>query len=296
MKSILYFVLAGFMLLFWGCSGVQTFPVKARAGETVAIAAGWKQYFSRDNITATITPATGAPIVLAPSDVRGSINLYPDPLSSIVLSRRTGADVSPYSKSYSDVINFGFTGTDPDWWQTAVFVNIPPSTPVGSATITLSNPQGESVSVAVDVVGSGGAPAPFNAELLGPMNNDNFTALERVDHYVVSFVGSAVPYAIELDLDYVNLTGYVTNPRSDVKNIAWTDTGGNFRVIMTPADPQGFQVMNDLKFYVAVTSGTRGLASLTVVPGSLRAFDRNGNPVMGMSANVVLVDGAAGLN
>lgn len=296
MKLIPYLVLAAFLVTLSGCSSVQSFPERVRAGETVAIAAGWKHYFSRGNIAVTITPEAGVPLILRPEDIRASINLYPDPLSSLVLSQGTGSDVSLFSKSYGDVINGGFTGGDRDWWQTTVFVNIPPSTPVGNAVLTISNPEGESVSVTVNVVGSGGMPALFDAALLGPMNDIHLTTLERVDHYVVSFDGSVVPYAVQLDLSYSNLSGYVINPKGDIKNISWADNAGRYRVILSPANQRGFRVLSDLKFYVAVTSGTRGLASVTTVPDSLLAFDRNGNPVTGISANVVLVKGVAGLN
>ena len=295
MKLISYSILAGMMLFIVGCAGVNSFPSRVLAGETVAIAAGWRQDFSRSNITATITPSSGSPVVLSPTDIRASINLYPDPLSSVVLSQRTGSDISKFSKTYADAISFGFTGEDKDWWQTTVFVDIPPSIPVGNAIITITSSQGDSVSAAIDVVGSGGAPETFDAQMLGSLNEDQLTSLERVDHYVVNFTGTVIPYAIQMDLSYSDLSGYVTNSKGDIKNVSWVDNGTGFRVIVSPAGQQGFQTMDDLKFYIAVTSGTKGLASLAAVPGGLLAFDRAGNPVSGLSASISLVGGAAGL-
>lgn len=290
--------------LFAGCSGVQTFPNRVAPGETVAVAAGWKHHFSRDNITATITPQGLAPLAIAPGDVRASINLYPDPLSSIALSQQTGADISAFSHLYGDLVNTNFTGDDKDWWQTAVFVNIPAAgVPTGPADITISNPEGESVIIAVQVVDPdpvvGGTADSFNAELAGPLTDMHLTSLERIDHYVVSFTGTVVPYALQIDLDYsTDMTAYVVNPKGAMKNVSWSDNGGTYRVLLMPSNQQqNFQTMNDLKFYVAIAAGTEGVADLSVTPGSVLAFDQNGDSVPGgVNASVDLVRGAAGLN
>jgi hypothetical protein len=302
MKSLI--LLLALLGLIAGCSGVQTFPNRVAPGETVAVAAGWKQHFSRDNITATITPRGLAPISIPPGDVRASINLYPDPLSSIVLSQSTGSDVSDYSQVYGDLVNINFTGDDRDWWQTVVFVDIPVAgVPTGPADITITNPEGESIAAAVQVVDPdpvvGGAAASFNAELAGPLDNTHLASLERIDHYVVSFSGSVLPYALQIDLDYsADMTGYVVNPKGALKNVSWTDNGGTYRVLLMPSNQQQhFRTMNDFKFYVAIVAGTEGVADLSVRPGSVLAFDQDGAPVTGgVNASVVLVRGAAGLN
>jgi len=298
---IFLFVLFG---LIAGCSGVQTFPNRVAPGETVAVAAGWKQHFSRDNITARITPQGLATITIPPGNVRASINLYPDPLSSIALSQHTGGDISAFSQLYGDLVNLSFTGDDKDWWQTAVFVDIPVAgVPTGPANITITNPQGESVTAAVQVVDPdpvvGGTADSFNAELAGPLNDTHLTSLERIDHYVVTFSGSVVPYALQIDLDYSSdMTGYVVNPEGTLKNVSWSDSGGTYRVLLMPSNQQqNFQTMNDLKFYVAIAAGTEGVADLSVKPGSVLAFDQNGDPVTaGVNPSVALVRGAAGLN
>ncbi|MDH5570794.1 MAG: hypothetical protein OEY89_03450, partial [Gammaproteobacteria bacterium] len=105
------------------CSGVQTFQSSLRAGDTAAVAAGWKHNFSRDNITVTITPSVGEPIVYLPgnSAVRAVVNMYPDPLSSMVVSEATNQDITPFAQTYALGTNF-YTAGDKDWWQTVVFL------------------------------------------------------------------------------------------------------------------------------------------------------------------------------
>ena len=220
------------------------------------------------------------------------------------MSAQTGADVSPFSLLYSGLINANVTGSDEDWWQTTVFVDLPANVPTGGlADITVSTLDGsESVTTTVQVVepdpAFGGSADLFEVELAGVLNDNQLKSLERIDHYVVSFDGSSLPHAVQIDLAYHDLVGHVVNPRGVSKSVLWSDNAGTYRVMVLPADQQrGFHVMTDLKFYVAVMAGAAGVANLSVIPGSVRAFDQNGAPVEDeISASVVLVRGAAGLN
>jgi len=79
---------------------------------------------------------------------------------------------------------------------------------------------------------------------------------------------------------------YVTSPRSDIKNIAWSDTGTVLTVIMTPSRLSPFvSITNlaDFKFFVA--GGITGLTG-----GVVSAYDIDGNPVPGISC---AIDGVA---
>ena len=278
-------ILALLALAVAGCAGVQTFPNAARAGDTVALAAGWKHKFSRDNITVTITPSVGNPIVYAPGDpaVRASINFYPDPVSGLVVGTETGQGEGA---TYGSLINNNFTDQDRDWWQTTVFIDLPASLPLGTTYIDISNPEGESAWSSVEIVDGVGSPAVFDAELNGPLTEQQLASLERADHYVISFDGTTLPYAIQVDFthdpDAANGgTGvaHVVNTRGDIKNVAWTDDGYNLRVIVTPAKGVALSNMVDFKFYVA-----GGITGLTV--SQVKAFDENGNPVAGVTATV----------
>ena len=46
------------------CGAERTFHDYARGGDTVAVPVGTRTTFNKDNITVTITPFTGAPIIL----------------------------------------------------------------------------------------------------------------------------------------------------------------------------------------------------------------------------------------
>jgi hypothetical protein len=282
-----YLIVMLSIFVLQGCVGARTFHEVARAGDTVAVAAGWKHYFSRDNITVTITPSSGSPIVYPPNDpaVRAAVNLYPDPLSSLLVSPQIGQDLTPSARTYASIVSNNYTNHDSDWWQTTVFVDLPDSLPSGTATISITNPQGESVSPTVDIVDGVGQPNSFDATT-GPINVSQLASMERVGNYVVRFAGSTIPYAIQVEIVHDpdkahGGTGvaYVINPRGDIKNVTWSDTGSNLRVILIPAHGVVLSDMLDYKFYVA-----GGVNNLNVL--SVKAVDVDGNPVSGVTASI----------
>lgn len=280
--------LLALFLLLGGCAGVQTFPNVARSGDTVAVAAGWKQDFAREDLTVIITAADGLVIVYPPGDpaVRAVVNLYPDPLSSLSVSDRTGQDLTPYARTYADMVNLNFTGGDRDWWQTTAFVDLPPGLALGPATVTLSNGAGLQATTTVEIVAGAGTPAVFDAELAGPLQPYQLAVLERVAHYTVRFSGATLPHAIQIDLSHdpdVDHGGsgraHVINPRGDIKSIAWADDGEGLRVLLTPVRNGAIGAFTDFKFYVG-----GGVGNLALV--GVRAFDVSGNPISGIAADV----------
>lgn len=289
--SVFGFVAALFLLpaaaALTGCAGTKTFSETARAGDTVALATGWKHKFSRDNITVTITPPTGGAIVYGPNHpaVRAVVNFYPDPVSSIMVSRLTDQDLTNGARTYAQTLS-QFTGTGADWWQTTVFLDLPPSLPMGTTNIRIDNPQGESVRLAVDIVSGAGAPAQLSSNPGGPLNVYQLASLERVPHRTVNFSGATIPYAIEVDLAHdpdVDHGGTgragVINPRGEIKNLQWRGTGSALRVLMMPAGQQPLTNLVDFKFFVA-----GGITNLAVV--NVRAYDNSGNPVQGITASL----------
>lgn len=271
-----------------GCAGTRTFNEYARAGDTVAIPAGWMQHFSPDNITVTITPSSGVPIVYPPNDpsVKGIVNMPIDPLSSLVVSRETGIDHTPHARTYSSVIQYNYTNFDKDWWQTVVFLDLPKSLPPGQSTIEVVNTDGERSFMTVEIIDGVGQPHTFSAQSLGKMTNVQRQSLLRVDHYTINFSGAAVPHSIQIDLSHdadVDNGGigrvHVVNPVGYVKNAAWSDDGFTTRVLLTPARESSIQEFADYKFYVA-----GGVENLSVV--QLRAFDSAGVPINGVLASI----------
>ncbi len=274
--------------IFTGCVGLNTYPKVARAGDTTAISAGWKHYFTRDNITVTITPSSGVPTIYLPNDpaVRAAVNFYPDPVSSLVVSSETGQDITPYATTYAALVNVNTTDGDKDWWQTTVFIDLPSSLSTGSATIDITTPEGEAISTMVEIIGGIGEPESFSTQEFGALNVNHLSSLERANHFVVASGGLTVPHAIQVDMthDPDAASGgvgvpYVINTRGDLKNIIWKDDGVNLRVILTPTKTMTLTDMKDFKFYVA-----GDITGLQVV--GVSAFDINGSPVTGVTANV----------
>jgi len=276
------------MITLVGCSGVQTFQSSLRAGDTAAVAAGWKHDFSRDNITVIITPSIGAPITYLPNDpaVRGVVNMYPDPISSLLISEATEQDLTPYAQAYAQSLSF-FTDGDRDMWQTTVFIDLPASLPIGLANIEISNVAGDTVISSINIIEGQGNAEDFIVDINGPLSKNQFSALERVEHFEVSFSSAVIPYAIQANLSHapdVNTGGvgvaHVSNPRGDLKGILWKDNGSDLQVLLTPSKFQPLARMIDFKFYVS--GGVSDLAMVDVV-----AVDINGNPVTGVIADIV---------
>ena len=110
---------------------------------------------------------------------------------------------------------------------------------------------------------------------------EQLAALERADAYLITFNGSTIPHAIHLVLNHDSGVGttWVVNPRGDLKNVVWSDTGSAITVMLTPANGLTLQQMIHFKFYVA-----GGLTGLTVA--SLKAYDINGNLIPGVTTNI----------
>ncbi|NOX08500.1 MAG: hypothetical protein GXP22_03255 [Gammaproteobacteria bacterium] len=271
-----------------GCAGQKTFHEFARAGDTIALAAGWQQKFSRDNITVSITDVNGVNTVYAPGNlsVRGAINFYPDPLSSMIVSRETGQDLTTFAQTYAQTITANFTAGDRDWWQTTVFIDLPVALAEGVALIEITNPEGEYASSTVDIVAGTGSNSTFEATYTTPLDNIKFKAMERMAHATINFSATTIPHAVELIITHdpdANNGGagiaYVSNPRGDVKNLLWTDDGLNTHVIITPVNNVTLGAMQDFKFYIA-----GGVTNLNIL--SVNAFDNAGVPVIGVSASI----------
>jgi len=299
-----------------GCAGFEAFPMKAVPGQTVALAAGWKQSFATDELTVTITPSSGPQIVYNPGDpaIRASINLYPDPVSWLQVGTAIGQNktgIDRYNTGYvnGDQINSLYTNGDTDWWQTTVFVDLPQAQdlPTGIAQISISSLSGESYGpIDIDIMAGSSERQEFIAKGTGEGGiglGDNIHLLERGSHYTVAFSDSGtIPYAIQMDLvhgiDYIaGLTGtydengneistgigraYVINPPGYPKSIQWNDDGQYLRVILLPEAGKRLSSTDAFKFYVA-----GGVTGLDIVPGSIQAFQKNGGPVSGITATI----------
>ena len=281
-------------LLLIGCAGTRTFHELAMPGDTVAVAAGYRHHFQRDNITVTITDADGATTVYDPGEihpdsgniaVRAVINFYPDPMSSWVVSDRTGTNQTPNALTYVGQNLFQNTEGDYDWWQTVVFVDLPVAMATGDATILIETPAGlnhETYTSAVNIVPGAGQAHNFDAitKVFGvnfALENQHLQVMERVPHATLDLSGSTVPYAIQVDLshnpdqDNGGLAGdkaYISNPVGHIKSVSWNDNGVSTRIIMMPNRDSDITDFKDFKLYLA------GVGGWTVV--DIQAFDQDG--------------------
>ncbi len=275
--------------LLISCAGISTFHDYARAGDTISIAAGWQQNFKKDNVSVTITPAVGSPIDIPQGDpsIRAVVNLYPDPLSSMIISRETGLGQSPFAGIYAAMLD-DLTGLDKDWYETTVFLDLPAILPTGAAVITISDSYRNTTSSSVEIIDGVGSPASFQAQVLeGPLSSPMMTSLGRSNHYTISFDSTTIPYAIEVTLTHdpdIDNGGsgkaFPVNPVGYKKNLAWSDNGTTLKTILTPASNVAVDHMKDFKFYVAGQ-----VTNLSV--SNISAFDSNGNTVPGVTASIV---------
>lgn len=286
-KSIVLFAL---LSLVYGCSAFQTFGVAARsgtgaAGDTVALAMGWNQDVDRNEVTVTITDSLSAVTTYLAGDpaVRALINTYPDPVSRLYVYGETNQQVdNGIEPLFLAVVEGAVTSGDKDLSQKVIFVDLPAGMSTGPATVSISNSGGTIATFNVDVVAGDGVPSDFGSQGI-TVTSAHIRAMERAVHKVITFNGSTVPHAIEVDFTHdpdVNNGGsgvaYVVNPRGDIKNVSWTDDGTNLKVILLPTTNASLNDFIEFKFYVAGT--ITGLSVNTV-----QAYDVNGVEVPGVA-------------
>jgi hypothetical protein len=281
------------MLVLWlaACVGTQSFTTAARPGETVALAVGWQKKLSRQNVTVTITPSSGSPVTYPPNDpkVRAIVNMYPDPASRAVVGTMTGQDLDYCADACTGAL-IKAVSSDNDWWQTVMMLDLPSTFPSGAATVSITDSAGAVIQpIYIDILPGTSASNLFTVYntwgSVTPLLQywpDLLRSMERADRYTVTFASSGViPHSIQVEFTRTPGVGvtWVVNPRGDIKNVAWTDDGTRIKVLLTPTVGETLSQLLDYKFYIA-----GGIAGLTQT--NLKAYDVNGNPVSGITANV----------
>ena len=287
-KSILVLLIVSVLT---ACSGMKTFNDYSRAGDTISIAVGWKQSFKKNNITVTITPSIGSPIIIPANDpaIRAVVNMYPDPVSSLIVSREINANLTPNALLYGDITN-AITNSDKDWYQTIVLLDLPVTLPTGIALIEIMTDRGDTASSTVEIIAGTGSAHSFTADSTTSINANMFNGLSRTTNYAVSFDSAVIPHAIEINFSHnadVNNGGvgkaFAINPLGYKKSIIWNDDGYNMKVMLFPTSNMIIDHINDYKFYVA------GKIENLVVD-SVNAYDVDGNVVSGVNASIALND------
>ena len=272
------------------CGGTRTFHEYARAGDTVAIPVGTQPDFNNGNITVTITPSAGSPIVLNATDpaIRAIINFYPDPVSNMIISREIDENLTFGARDYATGA-LVTANNDKDYFQTTVFVDLPPTLPVGLTQVEVTNTTGISHSATLDIISGTGAPNTFNSNFNGglKLTAAMLDSLERSNHTTVSLDSTIIPHAIEMTFSHspdktVGGTGmaFVINPPGYRKNLTWSDDGTKLKVIMLQSKNGIIDNMNDYKFYI---SGSATNLQLVSVNG----YDVNGAGISGVTSTLV---------
>jgi len=243
-----------------------------------------KPDFSKDNVTVTITPSSGDPIVLNASDpaIRAVLNFYPDPVSNMIVSRVTGEDLTPFASTYG-FSTLGSADDQKDYFQTTLFLDLPPTLPIGLTSIQVSNNvSGTTHTADVNVIAGVGEPSTFNSDFNGQLflNPNMLDSLSRAPHTTVSFAPidapEPLPHAIELSFTHGSGEAFVINPLGYIKNLSWADDGTNMKIIMLQSKDGIVDDMKDYKFYI---SGSVTNLQLESVQG----YDIDGNTIAGVS-------------
>jgi len=274
------------LLAVAGCTATTPFPIAARPGDTVVLPIGWNKNLTRQNITITITPTSGATITYTPNDanIRTIVNMYPDPASRLVVGTETQQSLGVDADVYGGLINDAVTNNDRDWWQTIVYFDLPPSIAPGMASVDVAGPSGSVLTApaTIEILAGVGKPYDGGDTLFSSQEKQSIlTALERTDHYTVNFVASTVPHSIQVEFSHAAGTGkaWIVNPRGDIKNVVWSDDGVNLRVLLVPTHGETLAHLSHFKFYIA-----GGITDLLLT--HVKAYDVNGIPVTDIAAEV----------
>jgi hypothetical protein len=258
-----------------GCAGTKAFTTAARAGDTVALAVGWNKNVSRANLSAVITPASGGSVTYNPGDtnIRAVFNMYPDPVSRLVVGTETNQSLGYNANVHGASLGGLVTGDDKDLSQTMVLLNLPASLAVGNATVDLYAGATPLSTHTVQILSGTGSANLFEGAA-GSLTAEQLRTLERAAASVVTFSAVIVPHSIYLEVPHTFGVGvpWVVNPRGDLKNVSWTDTGSVLKIVITPVSGASIPQIGHFKFYIS--GGLTGFGAPYV-----KAYDVNGSPL-----------------
>jgi len=282
-QSILLFCA---LTTLFGCASRKAFTTSAQAGDTVVLNIGWFPDVARNDLTLTLTDSLGSQVTYFPGDpaVHSVVNLYPDPLSKLIVESELG--IFPVSVDVN-ILNLAVTGGDMEFSQKFMMIDLPTTLSTGETNIDIVSTTGDTINpLKVEILPGLGSSNTFANWNGWTLNDSHLQYMERPSYYAVDFSSATIPHAIQIDIIH-NPDGsnggigaaFVTNVRADLKSISWSDNGTNMlRVILMPSSG-GLADMQHFSFYVA--GGLTG-----VLPGTVTAFDINGNSVSGVTANI----------
>ena len=193
-----FIVFLAAFLLIQGCTGVNTFPTIARAGDTVSIMVGGTEKARKDTIAVTLTDADGIDWDLQSLGlVRSVFNLRSD-------GRAEGLHYSSYLNTYISWLE----GHEPV--QTVLVTDLPLNVAVGDAYMTIntyvdddSSGISDPFNVNLEIIAGTGSLDQFLRRNVGGYLGVDFEQLEPAPHAKISFgTGFEIIGAVSLVVDF----------------------------------------------------------------------------------------------
>lgn len=269
-----------------GCSGGETFSKVARAGDTVLVAIGTNISLSRATVSVRITDGAGVvtQYPLGDARIRAAMNLYPDPVSNLMMGWFTNQNINSEEPAYGNDATI-LSNPKHDWREAMVFVDLPASMAVGPATIEVTTGNGTVKSSTVEIVAGVGSPHNFGFTEISNSGDSvqRFQSLERARfNRVYLKLGPQTPaQAVQItlthapDMDHGGAGRvFVTHARPDLMSLNWHDDGTTLRVIMSRAGAAPATATQKPMFSFYVAGGIKDLTPVAAV-----AVDATGTPL-----------------
>jgi len=304
-SKILYAVIFSCLLVLQACTGKQTTPNVARAGDTVSIAIGSAEGMNKlsSNTTAVYVPDAGGSY---PLTIRAIFNLYPDKKSSL------------YNKASNT--QYLISSSNHEAWQTVMVIDLPLNVPVGTGKIhvdtiasfptIVTNPN--FLPIGLEIIDGVGSPDTFEYDFSnngsGSMEGD-LSMLEPLPHALVKlpFEVFDEQYYGAIEMRLTLPTGATRALRDDdvrvvvddmtpysrsSRNVVWGVKGsvGNDELVVMMMSTSGSLISLESRFSI-VMSNTQPKFQLTTAPTILEVnyYDINGNLVAGKTIADYLV-------
>jgi hypothetical protein len=278
------------VLLFAGCTAVNTFPMIARSGDTVSVMVGGSAKVRKENLGVVLTDAGGNVFDLqALGLVRSVFNLRTD-------GRAVGLHYIGYLSSNRSWL----AGHEP--LQTVMVTDLPTTAAPGVATLAVtwlgtddnSSDGGNPFDVSLEIIAGSGVSDQFlrndalgtRAANLGQLETapnakvdfGTGTAVIGAASLVINFDGTAVnPNDLNLYVPESTVRGSYANPGAFGKTqrmVYWHQDGESLYVDIIA--PQGIDP-HYLQFYIVHPQGLAGSPSFSIV--SAQVYGTDGNPV-----------------
>lgn len=276
-------ILFTFILVFLfsaGCTALRTFPMTARAGDTVTMGIGYdvleeRKQMSRADTVVTIVKDDLSYTAAPP--LRGVFQLYPDPNSKL----------ANYESVYLPT-----PALDGDPFETVIVFDLPTDVPAGSYDVTVTSPHLYSgFTQTLEVIPGTGASNPLTDN--GSIDRD-ITELERAPTVTVSLDPGYTIGALSMVLDFdetavdpsdINLQQprYVFGPGSfqETQRMFYFDDDGS-QITVNILCPDG--VSSDyIRFDLLYPEGSPDPA-FTII--SQKTYDIDGNEIPGVGASM----------